>query len=68
MKLKEKKCFRKNMNWCVLHGANGVAVHKPVGEQKQELIHVQAVMNKLKHATSFHPVQDLVNKNAIIFN
>ena len=56
------------MNRSVLHGANGVAVRKPVGEQKQELINVQTVMNKLDHVTSFHRVPDLVNKLNITLN
>ena len=54
------------MNWFV-HGVNGAVVQKRVGEQKQELIHVQTVMNKLKHATSCHRVPDLVNQDTIFF-
>ena len=56
------------MNRSVLHGVNGVAVRKPVGELKLELIDVQTVMNKLKDATSFRLVPDLVNKHNIIFD
>ena len=44
-----------------------MAVRKPVGELKLELIDVQTVMNKLKDVTSFHLVPDLVNKHNIIF-
>ena len=65
MKLKEKKYYRTNMIRSVLHGVNGAPVRKPVGEPRKELIDVQAVMNKLKHVTSFHRVQDLVNKHNI---
>ena len=46
MKSKEKRFFRRNTNRSALHGANGVAVRKPVGGPKQELIDVQTVMNK----------------------
>ena len=46
-------------------GVNGAPVHKPVGEPRQERIDVQAEMIKLKHAISFHRVQDLVNKHNI---
>ena len=56
------------MNLSVLHGANGVAVRKPVGEPKQELIDVQTVMSNSNHVTSFHHVPDLVNKYNIISN
>ena len=55
------------MIWFV-HGANGVVVQKHVGESKQELIDVRTVMNKLRDATSFHLVPDLVNKHNIIFD
>ena len=56
------------MNRSVLHGANGVAVRKPVGEPKQELIDVQTLMSKSNRATSFHPVPDLVNKQSINYD
>ena len=49
----------------VLHGVNGAVVQKPVGEPNQEPIDVQAVTIKSKHATSFHRVQDQVNKHNI---
>ena len=61
------------MNRSVLHGVNGVAVLKPAGESKQELIDVQTVMNKLKNVTSgegdsrFHLVP-VVNEHHIILD